>query len=147
MEKASPKERKLGLLLFLLVAGGFAGLFLCETVLAFDVGRLFNPCGFKQRTHLPCITCGWTTSTRALVRGDIGNAFTLQPAATFVNVVIVGVSLIGLWLGVTGTIPRFVARLYRDLRWRYLLIALVIILLGGWSVTLVRALSERGGWG
>ena len=64
-----------------------------------------------------------------------------------INVVIIAVSLIGLYLGVTGTIPRFVARLYRDLRWRYLLIALVIILLGGWSVTLARAVSERGGWG
>ncbi|MCH8193440.1 MAG: DUF2752 domain-containing protein [Planctomycetes bacterium] len=145
MERASPRERKLGLLLFLLVAGGIAGLFLCETVLGFDVGRLFNPCGFKQRTHLPCITCGWTTSTLALVRGDIGQAFTLQPAATFVNMVIVGAALTGLWLAATGKIPRFAARLYRDLRWRHLLIALVVILLGGWSVTLARALSERSG--
>lgn len=145
MERASPRERKLGLLLFLLVAGGFAGLFLLETVLGFDVGRLFNPCGFKQRTHLPCITCGWTTSTQAFVRGEIGHAFTLQPAATLVNMVIVGASLTALYLAVTGKIPRFAARLYRDLRWRHILIALVVILLAGWAVTLAKALSQRSG--
>jgi len=145
MEKASPRERTLGLLLFLVVAGGFAGLSLCETVLDFDVGRLFNPCGFKQRTHLPCITCGWTTSTRALVRGDIGQAFILQPAATFVNILVVGVSLTGLYLAATGKVPPFAARLYRDLRGRHLLMALVVILLGGWSVTLARAFFERSG--
>ena len=142
METASRKERKMGLLLFVLVAVGFGALFLCESVLEYDVGRLFNPCGFKQRTQLPCITCGWTTATRALVRGDIGQAITAQPAAVMVNLLIAVGALIGLALAVTGRIPRPLVRLYRDLKWWQMLAALTVVLLAGWGVTLATAFAQ-----
>ncbi len=37
-----------------------------------DMGRHLGYCGFKQRTGLPCVSCGMTTATLAFAQGNIG---------------------------------------------------------------------------
>lgn len=143
MEKASGKERKIALVVCLSVLGILGGVFVLESVAQFDIGRLFDPCGFKQRYRLPCITCGWTTATRAFARGELVNAFYIQPAAALVNCLMLVSAVVSFVIAVTGKIPLFVVRLRRELKYSHLLIVLVVVLLSGWAVTFTRAVGAR----
>ncbi len=143
MEKASEKERKTALIVCVIVIGVLGVVFLLESVAHFDIGRLFDPCGFKQRYRLPCITCGWTTATRAFARGEFGEAFRIQPAAALVNCLMAMSAVVCFVIVISGRIPRWVVRLYRELKLSYLLMAFATILLSGWAVTFFRAFSAR----
>jgi hypothetical protein len=39
----------------------------------------FMKCAFKATTGLPCVTCGGTRALRALTRGEVAQAFWLNP--------------------------------------------------------------------
>ena len=145
MKKASIKERRTALIVCVIIVCFFSIVFILESVLHFDIGSLFDPCGFKQQYHLPCITCGFTTSLRAFARGDIIESFKIQPAAALLNCIMVIYAATCLFVVITGKIPDFAVRI-RQLRRMHLIIALVVILLMAWAVTLTRALVERGIW-
>ncbi len=138
MNRASLRERKIAGLIFLGFLLLLALLHLCRTV-DFDIGRLFLPCGFQQRHHLPCPTCGWTRALKAFFQGDLIQAFYIQPAAGLVCLSLTALALTALYIALSGAYPVFVGRLYRELKVKHILWGLAIIVLAGWAVTFVRA--------
>lgn len=114
-------------------------LILCRLV-GFDISRLFLPCGFQERHHLPCPTCGWTTALKAFSQGHVLQAFYIQPAASLIYMGLTALALTALYIALSGSYPGFVERLYRELKLKHILGSLAIIVLAGWAVTFVRAL-------
>ena len=108
-----------------------------------DMGRWLGLCGFKQRTGLPCPTCGMTTATLAFAQGRILEAFYIQPACGLLCSVMVIVALLAFIIAVFGIYFRFIERLFTEVKLRYMILALVIIIIAGWAVTLARALAAK----
>jgi len=110
-----------------------------------DIGRHLGYCGFKQRTNLPCPSCGMTRATLAFAQGRIRQAFDTQPAAGLLYCVAVVGAALALFIAVSGLYLRLVERFFAEVKVRYIIVAVVIILAAGWAVTLARALAEQGG--
>ena len=139
---ASARERLVAALISLSVVALFAVLWGLQRV-NFDFGLLFNPCGFKQRTGWPCPGCGMTTSVLAFARGDVLTAFYVQPAAALVCSLLVLIGFLALLIAVSGVYSTRFDRWWREVRIVYLLVGLLIILAGGWAVTLARAFAAH----
>jgi hypothetical protein len=139
---ASSRERAIaGLIAFVIVAG-FGSLWLLQRV-GFDFGLLFGPCGMKQRTGLPCPTCGMTTCVLAFARGEVLHAFYTQPAGGLVcSLLVVGAFFAFLTAGF-GVYFGFFDRLVTELKVKYMVLGLLVILLAGWAVTLARAVAAQ----
>jgi hypothetical protein len=118
----------------------FGSLWLLQRA-GFDFGLLFAPCGMKQRTGLPCPTCGMTTSVLAFARGQVLMAFYVQPAGAFLCLLLVVVAFFAFLTGVFGVYFCFFDRLLAGLNVRYVVAGLLVILAAGWAVTLARALA------
>lgn len=110
----------------------------------FDFGRVFNPCGFKQRTGYPCPACGMTTSVLAFSRGRIATAFYAQPAAALVCSLLALVAFLALLVATSGVYFTVFDRFLREVRMVYLIVGLLVILTAGWAVTFARAWAAQG---
>lgn len=108
-----------------------------------DMGRWLGYCSFKQKTGLPCPTCGMTTATLAFSQGQILRAFYIQPACALICTFMVIISIIALIVAVFGMYFRFLSHIFKDIKVRYIIFALIIITACGWAVTLARAAA---GW-
>ncbi len=102
------------------------------------------PCGFKQRFGLPCPTCGMTTSMIAFCQGKIIEAFYIQPAMGLFCCVLVIIAVLSLFTGVFGVYFEFIRRFFTQVKIRYIIAALLVIVAAGWAVTLARALAAGG---
>ena len=108
-----------------------------------DLSYWFGVCGFKQKFGLPCPGCYITTSAKLFAQGQILESLYIQPAGAFFCLMLVTGAVFALLTSCFGVDFRF---LHRRLSWRlikYFIILIVLILLGGWTVTLVRAFAER----
>jgi Protein of unknown function (DUF2752) len=121
----------------------FFGVFAVAGHYHIDMGRFLGTCGFKQRTGLPCPTCGMTTATLAFAQGKIAEAFYIQPACALLCSVIVVATALALVVAVFGVYFYFIERFFVEIKLRYLILALLIILAAGWAVTLARALAAK----
>ena len=101
------------------------------------------PCGFKQRTALPCAGCGFTTAATYFAQGRIGKAFYAQPAAGFFCCAFVLIGVLSLVMAVTGRYFLFVRRFFADVKLRYVILIVIVIFACGWAVTLARALVQN----
>ncbi len=106
-----------------------------------DAQRMFGICGIQQRYHVPCPTCGMTRSVCSFVAGDFSQAFYLQPAAAFICVLLVFAWLCS-FLIILGVDLRFIYCRLLAIPVRYVILIGIIVLLGGWAVTLSRALAK-----
>jgi len=109
----------------------------------FDMGRMFGYCGFKQRTGLPCPTCGMTTATLAFSQGRILEAFYIQPAGGLLCSIMIIVGILAFIIAVFGVYFRFIERFFTEIKLRYMILALIIIIAAGWAVTFARAIAEN----
>jgi len=109
-----------------------------------DVGLLVGPCGFKQRYHLPCPTCGITTAAIAFVRGRIFEAFYIQPAGGLLCSILAVGGFWALLTAVFGIYFKVLIKALAEVKTRWVVLALLIIVAGGWAVTLSRALAAAG---
>jgi len=142
MRRASARERVAGALIASGIVALFGGLWLLQRV-GFDFGTLFGPCGMKQRTGLPCPTCGMTTCVLAFARGEVLTAFYVQPAGALGCSLLLVVAFFAFLTAVLGVYFHFFARLWAELRVKYLVAGLLVILAAGWAVTLARALAAQ----
>jgi succinate dehydrogenase hydrophobic anchor subunit len=106
-----------------------------------DMGRWLGYCGFKQRFGLPCPTCGMTTMALAFARGKILEAFYIQPAGALLCCLLVVIGLLAFFTAASGVYFRFIERFFKEVKVRYIILALIIIIAAGWAVTLARAFT------
>lgn len=140
---ASLRQRIIAGAVFLAIAGFFA-IFALAGHYKIDMGRWLGYCGFKERTGLPCPTCGMTTATLAFAQGKIGQAFYIQPACGFFCSLAVVAAIMALITAVLGVYFDFIGRFFTQVRVLYLILAVLAVVAGGWAVTLARALASRG---
>jgi len=107
------------------------------------MGRWLGYCGFEQQTGLPCPTCGMTTATLAFAQGKIFEAFYIQPACGLLCCVLVIAAILAFIIAVFGVYFRFIERFFKEIKLRYMILALIIIIAAGWAVTLARAVAEN----
>jgi hypothetical protein len=123
----------------------FFGIFALAGHYNLDMGRWLGYCGFKQKTGLPCPTCGMTTATLAFAQGKIREAFYIQPACGLFCCVAVIAAILAFIAAAFGVYFRFIGRFFEQVKLRYLILAIMIIVAAGWAVTLARAIAERSG--
>jgi hypothetical protein len=99
-----------------------------------------GPCGFKQKYGLPCPGCGMTTSAVAFAGGRIFESFHTQPAAAFLCCVLAVSAFLAFIIAVFGVYFSFLSRFFAEVKIKYVILALIIIVAAGWAVTLMRAL-------
>jgi hypothetical protein len=121
----------------------FFGVFALAGHYKIEMGRWLGYCGFKQRTGWPCPTCGMTTATLAFAQGRIFEAFYIQPACGFLCCVMVFAAILAFIIAVFGVYFRFIERFFKEVKLRYMVLAVVIIIVAGWAVTLARALAAN----
>ena len=139
---ASFRQRIIAAIICLGVTVYFAG-FAISAHYKVDFGRQLGHCGFKQRTNLPCPSCGMTTATLAFAQGRIWEAFNTQPAAGLLSSAAVAAAVMALFRAVSGRYPGWIKRFFEEVKVRYMILALVIILASGWAVTVARALATQ----
>jgi hypothetical protein len=142
VRRATMRQRKIAGLIVLGVVALFGSLWLLQRV-GFDFGLLFGPCGMKQRTGLPCPTCGMTTSVLAFTRGDLLTAFYVQPAAAFLCALLVIGAILAFLTSVFGIYFNTLDRLKGEIKIWHVAVGLLIILAAGWAVTFARALAAQ----
>jgi hypothetical protein len=142
MRRASAHERATAALIVSGIVALFGGLWLLQRV-GFDFGTLFGPCGMKQRTGLPCPTCGMTTCVLAFARGEVLTAFYVQPAGALVCSLLMVAAFFAFLTAILGVYFHFFDRLWAELKVKYVVAGLFVILAAGWAVTLARALAAQ----
>lgn len=125
----------------LLAVAGFFGFFALTGHYNLDLGRLLGYCGFKQKYGLPCPTCGMTTATLAFSQGRILEAFYIQPACTLLCCMLVLIAVTAFLTAFFGKLFRLVERFFNEVKVRYIILSLIIIIAAGWAVTLAQALA------
>ena len=140
--RASSRQRVIAAIFCLSVTVYFAA-FAIAGHYQVNMGRHLGYCGFKQRTNLPCPSCGMTTATLAFAQGRIWEAFNIQPAAALLYCVAVVAAAVALFIAASGLYPGVVRQFFEEVKIRYIIVALVIILASGWAVTVARALATQ----
>jgi len=108
-----------------------------------DPNLLLDPCGFKQRHGLPCPTCGMTHSVLAFARGRVFESFYIQPAAALMCCITIIAAFLALLIAVFGLYSRFLDSLFSEMKIRYVIVILIVVIAAGWAVTLARALAAN----
>ena len=136
--RASLRQRLAATAVFLAAAGLFAVLNLAAAE-KINLNRWLNPCGFKQRYNLPCPTCGMTTAAIVFSQGKIFKAFYVQPAGALLCLSLAITALFALLTALFGVYFLFLKRFFAEVKVRYIILTLIIVIAAGWAVTLARA--------
>ena len=88
-------------------------------------------CLFRRLTGLPCLTCGTSRAFAALLRGDLADAFSIQPLAVSCAVALCVAALIQSWF-VLRDRTVLVLRVGRRERVA-LAVAAVLLLIANWA--------------
>jgi hypothetical protein len=139
--RASARERRIAALIASGVAALFGVFWLLQRV-GFNFDLVFGTCGWKQR-GFTCPTCGMTTCVLAFARGEVLTAFYVQPAGALLCSLLIVVAFFAFLTGALGVYFHFFSRLWAELRVRYMVAGLLVILAAGWAVTLARALAAQ----
>ena len=59
-------------------------------------------CGFYERLHMPCATCGYTTAFAYAAHGRLVRAFIIQPAAAILVLVMAAMTIVCGYAAVVG---------------------------------------------
>jgi hypothetical protein len=138
--RATARQRLTAAIVFFAIAGSFAALWL---VAHYNINLYPFPCGFKQRYGLPCPTCGMTHAVLYFAQGQIIRSFYTQPAAGLFCTLAVVAAFFAFLIAVFGVYSGTFERLILSLKLRYIIDALVFVIIVGWAVTLARTLAEH----
>jgi hypothetical protein len=141
--RASFRQRVIAGIVFLGIVALFSFFWLAAKG-RIDIGLWLLPCGFKQRYGLPCPTCGITTSVLAFAEGRIFESFYIQPAGGLSCLMLASAAILNLFTVVSGRYLCFNKRFFAEVKVRYVIIGVIIIIACGWMVTLARALAAKG---
>ncbi len=84
-----------------------------------------------------------TTATLAFAQGKIVEAFTIQPACGLLCTVMLVAAILAFIVAVFGVYFYFIKRLFEEIKVKYVILALIVVLAAGWAVTLARAVAAR----
>jgi hypothetical protein len=84
-----------------------------------------------------------TTCVLAFARGKVLTAFYVQPAGALLCSLSVVVAFFAFLTAVPGVYFHFFDRLWAELKVKYVVAGLLVILAAGWAVTLARALAAQ----
>jgi hypothetical protein len=138
--RASPRQRLTATSVCLAVIA-FFGLFALAG--HYKISPWPLPCGFKQKYNLPCPTCGMTTSVVAFAQGKIFESCFIQPAAGLFWCVVSGWGVFAFFVAVFGVYFGFLNRFFTEVKIKYIILALIVVIAAGWVVTLARALAAE----
>ena len=93
------------------------------------------PCGFKAATHLPCLSCGMTTSFAHAANGRLLTAFATQPMGTLLALLDAALVWIAAYAMITGL---SLAPLGRAMTHPKIVTALISVAALAWAWTLLR---------
>ncbi len=141
VRRASPRERRIAALIASGIVACFGTLWLLQR-LNFNFDLVLGTCGWKQR-GFTCPTCGMTTCVLAFARGKVLTAFYVQPAGALLCSLSIVVAFFAFLTGALGVYFHFFSRLWAELKVKYVVAGLLVILAAGWAVTLARALAAR----
>ena len=141
-ERASIKQRFAAGAVLLTVGGLFCLLGL-DAVGKVDIGLLLGPCGFKLDYGLPCPGCEITTAAVAFVQGKIFRSFYIQPAGALLCCILLFGGFSAFLTAVFGVYLRFLKCFFEEVKVRYIVLTVIIIIIAGWAVTLARAIAEK----
>jgi len=82
-----------------------------------------------------------TTSAIAFAQGRIFKSFYVQPAGAFLCCLLVISAGLAFMTAVFGVYFEFIKRFFAEIRVRYIILALAIVIAAGWAVTLSRAMA------
>ena len=108
-----------------------------------DIELILTPCGFKQRHDLPCPTCSMTTSMLYFFKGQILKSFCAQPAAAILACLLVVTAFLTFLIAVFGVYLAFLKRIVATVKVRYVILALLLMILASWAVVLARVFYGR----
>lgn len=101
-------------------------------------------CDLLERTGVPCMTCGMTTSFAHFVRGNLPASFYVQPLGMLLALTTAAGVWVGLYIALTA---RPVHRLLRFLPTRYYLLPLLTLALLAWIWKILIHVKGWDGWG
>lgn len=94
---------------------------------------LLRPCAFRAFTGLPCPSCGTTRAALAVLDGDLGAAWAVNPLATIAFLAFVAGGLVApVWVWAGGPLPQPGPR-----AWRLVAVVLLLTALGNWGYLLL----------
>jgi len=96
------------------------------------------PCGFLERTGMPCLSCGMTTAVTHAAHGQILTAFYTQPFAAALAIVC---AVLSLFSGVTTMTGASLAPLFQALIRPMTFIVVGVALLGAWGCKILATLA------
>lgn len=140
----SIKGRLIAGVVFCCIVGGFAFLWAGSRGIV-NLTYTFGECGFKQEYELPCPGCGVTTSCLAFVNGHFVESFNDQPAGGVLCCFFAAVGLCSLASLLFGVRWKAVEPCNLARTIKYFVICALIVLAGGWAVTMARAIAQRQG--
>jgi len=79
----------------------------------------------------------------AFVQGKIFEAFYIQPTGALLYCIMVIAAFFALFTAVFGVHFGFIKRFFAKVKIRYIILALLLVIIAGWAVTLARALAAR----
>jgi len=88
-------------------------------------------CGFYERTGYPCPTCGMTTAFAHVVRGQLLEAFTVQPAGALGALMCVLAVVVSGYVVVTG--KRLGSKYYFRINWIVVMMVIASVVLAAWG--------------
>ncbi|UCF43343.1 MAG: DUF2752 domain-containing protein [Planctomycetota bacterium] len=138
--RASSRQRLTAGVIFLVVGASF-GLFWVSGHYKTTLWPF--PCGFKQKYGLPCPGCGITTSAVTFAQGRILEAFYIQPAGALLCCLLALSAFLAFLVAVFGVYFGFLNRFFFKVKLTYVILALIVVIAGGWAVTLARALAAN----
>lgn len=144
LRRASLRQRIVAAAVLVGIAGLFGFLRLAGAG-RIDTTVLFGLCGFRQRYNLPCPTCGMTTAAAAFAGGRILRAFYIQPAAAFICLILCVAAFLAFFTTFSGLYFSFIERLFTEIKMKYIILFIVVVICTGWIATLLRELAA-GGW-
>lgn len=100
-------------------------------------------CTFLQNTHLPCPSCGMTTSFAWFARGNLVASAYVQPMGMILAIMAAAAAWGGSYIAITG---RPVHRLLRLLPARYTLLPLLLVGVLAWGWKIFIHLNGIDGW-
>jgi len=109
-----------------------------------DPAYYFGVCGFQQASGLPCPGCYVTRSAMLFASGHIIESFCLQPAGAVFCLLGFAAAVFSLLISVFGVNFGFLQRRITGSAVCWAVAAVLIVIAGGWAVTLCRALAEGG---